>query len=179
MQVVREHYLRDDISSGSPLDPECDAESAKLSADAKQYLVVDTNVALQQVSLCAELSLQLSIHSWFVGHMLCWHRVAPYEVLGKHSGWSMLFASLQMDLLENPALEDVIILSVVLEEVKHRNASAYQRLRKLCADPARRFFVFANENHRCHEVSLCREITESSTTKAANVAALLSCWQRS
>ena len=55
-----------------------------------------------------------------------------------------------MDLLENPAIEDVIVLSVVLEEAKHRNASAYQRLRKLCADPSRRFFVFANENHRCH-----------------------------
>ena len=53
-----------------------------------------------------------------------------------------------MDLLENPAIEDVIVLSVVLEEAKHRNASAYQRLRKLCADPSRRFFVFANENHR-------------------------------
>lgn len=42
------------------------------------------------------------------------------------------------------------MLSVVLEEAKHRNASAYQRLRKLCADPSRRFFVFANENHRYH-----------------------------
>ena len=48
-QVVREHYLRDDISSGSPLDPESDADTAKLSADAKQYLVVDTNIVLQQV----------------------------------------------------------------------------------------------------------------------------------
>ncbi len=48
-QVVREHYLRDDISSGSPLDPECDAESVKLSSDAKHYLIVDTNVVLQQV----------------------------------------------------------------------------------------------------------------------------------
>lgn len=53
-----------------------------------------------------------------------------------------------MDLLENTAMEDVIVLSVVLEEVKHRNASVYQRLRKLCADATRRFFVFANENHR-------------------------------
>ena len=61
----------------------------------------------------------------------------------------------QMDLLENPALEDVIVLSVVLEEVKHRNASVYQRLRKLCADPARRFFVFANENHRCYSSLVC------------------------
>ncbi len=40
------------------------------------------------------------------------------------------------------------MLSVVLEEVKHRNASVYQRLRKLCANATRRFFVFANENHR-------------------------------
>ena len=54
-----------------------------------------------------------------------------------------------MDLLEHQALDDVIVLSVVLDEVKHRNTSVYQRLRKLCADPARRFFVFANENHRC------------------------------
>ena len=48
-KVVREHYLRDDIWSGSPLDPECDASAAKLSASAKQYLVVDTNIVLQQV----------------------------------------------------------------------------------------------------------------------------------
>jgi hypothetical protein len=47
---VREHYLRDDISSGSPLDPDADVDTVKLSADAKQYLVVDTNIVLQQVS---------------------------------------------------------------------------------------------------------------------------------
>ena len=48
-QVVREHYLRDDIWSGSPLDPESDPACNKLSADAREYLVVDTNVVLQQV----------------------------------------------------------------------------------------------------------------------------------
>ena len=48
-QVVREHYLRDDIQSGSPLDPRCDPEAAKLAADAPHYLVVDTNIVLQQV----------------------------------------------------------------------------------------------------------------------------------
>ena len=47
---MREHYLRDDIYSGSPLDPECDPSAYKLSADAAQYLVVDTNVALHQVT---------------------------------------------------------------------------------------------------------------------------------
>ncbi len=48
-QVEREHYLRDDISSGSPLDPACDAAAVKLSTDAKHYLIVDTNIVLQQV----------------------------------------------------------------------------------------------------------------------------------
>ena len=50
VQVEREHYLRDDISSGSALDPACDAAAAKLSTDAKHYLVVDTNIVLQQVT---------------------------------------------------------------------------------------------------------------------------------
>ncbi len=54
-----------------------------------------------------------------------------------------------MDLLEHTAVDDVIILSVVLDEVKHKNQSVYQRLRALCASQSRRFFVFANENHRC------------------------------
>ena len=49
-QVVREHYLRDDIHSGTPLDPSCPAESHKLSKSAVHYLVIDTNIALQQVS---------------------------------------------------------------------------------------------------------------------------------
>ena len=49
VQVVREHYLRDDIYSGSPLDPESSPSVNKLSLDASHYIVVDTNVALQQV----------------------------------------------------------------------------------------------------------------------------------
>ena len=54
----------------------------------------------------------------------------------------------QMDFLEHQAVTDVIIMSVVLDEVKHRNQSIYQRLRTLCASDTKRFFVFANENHR-------------------------------
>ncbi|DBA70092.1 TPA: hypothetical protein ACH3X2_012255 [Trebouxia sp. C0005] len=101
LKVVREHYLRDDIYSGSPLDPECDQDAVKLSASAPHYLIVDTNIVLQQ-----------------------------------------------MDFLEHQAVTDVIIMSVVLEEVKHRNQSIYQRLRTLCASDTKRFFVFANENHK-------------------------------
>lgn len=39
-------------------------------------------------------------------------------------------------------------MSVVLEEVRHQNQSAYQRLRTLTAAADRRFFVFSNEHHR-------------------------------
>jgi exosome complex exonuclease DIS3/RRP44 len=54
-----------------------------------------------------------------------------------------------MDLLEHPAVTDVVVPSVVLEEVRRRNQSAYARLRALAApDGPKRFFVFANENHR-------------------------------
>lgn len=55
---------------------------------------------------------------------------------------------LQIDFLEHAAVDDVIIMSVVLEEVRHRNASVYQRLRTLVESPSKRFFVFVNEHHR-------------------------------
>lgn len=35
--------------SGTPLDEKCDASAHKLSASAKRYLLIDTNVALHQV----------------------------------------------------------------------------------------------------------------------------------
>jgi hypothetical protein len=54
-----------------------------------------------------------------------------------------------MDLLEHPAVADVIVPSVVLEEVRARNSAAHQRLRQLIAAQPKRFFVFANEHHRC------------------------------
>ncbi|KAI3892292.1 hypothetical protein MKX03_030694 [Papaver bracteatum] len=54
----------------------------------------------------------------------------------------------QIDLLENPAMDDVVILSVVLNEVKNQNLSVYNRLRALCSNNLRRFFVFSNEHHK-------------------------------
>eukprot|EP00897_Mesotaenium_endlicherianum_P007577 jgi/Mesen1/6848/ME000351S05966 len=101
--VVKEHYLRDDISCGAIActSDVCNKDDAKLSDTAEHLLVIDTNVALHQI-----------------------------------------------DLLENAAIADVVVLSVVLEEVKHKNLSAYNRLRALCSNPLRRFFVFSNEHHR-------------------------------
>ena len=53
VKVVREHYLRDDVASGSPLDPACPPGAAVLSADAPYYTVIDANVGLRQGDLLA------------------------------------------------------------------------------------------------------------------------------
>jgi exosome complex exonuclease DIS3/RRP44 len=101
-KVVREHYLRDDISCGAASCSTCGAVEHPLSADAAAILVVDTNVVLHQI-----------------------------------------------DLLENPAIDDVVLLSVVLDEVKNKNLAVFNRIKALCSNKARRFFVFTNEHHRC------------------------------
>ncbi|GAB2254227.1 hypothetical protein Droror1_Dr00022036 [Drosera rotundifolia] len=54
----------------------------------------------------------------------------------------------QIDLLENPAIDNVVVLSVVMEEVKNKNLSVYNRVRALCSNPSRHFFVFSNEHHK-------------------------------
>jgi exosome complex exonuclease DIS3/RRP44 len=54
----------------------------------------------------------------------------------------------QIDLLENPTIEDVVLLSVMLDEVKNKNLSVFNRFKALCINKARRFYVSANEQHR-------------------------------
>eukprot|EP00884_Botryococcus_braunii_P014654 jgi/Botrbrau1/2318/Bobra.39_1s0007.1 len=123
-KVVREHYLREDIYSGSPLDPVCPPPH-RLSEDAHHYLVVDTNVVLQQISF-----------------------------------------------LEAMEVTDVIVLSTVMEEVKARDPTAYTRLRGLTNMPSRRFYVFANENHRDTYVkALPGESPNDRNDRAIRVAA--------
>jgi len=127
VKVVREHYLRDDIPCGSFACHTCDEESAKLAEGAKQYLVIDTNIALQQI-----------------------------------------------DFLENVAVEDVIIPSIVLQEVKHRGLAVYNRLRALCQDSARRFYVFANEHHR--DTFVNKEENESPNDRNDRAIRVVAAW---
>ena len=54
-----------------------------------------------------------------------------------------------MDFLEHAAIDNVIVMGVVLEEARHKNSSVYQRLRSLTDAPHRHFYVFANEHHKC------------------------------
>ncbi|KAL0912834.1 hypothetical protein M5K25_016243 [Dendrobium thyrsiflorum] len=54
----------------------------------------------------------------------------------------------QIDLLENPAINNVVVLSVVLEEVRNKNMAVYNRIKALCTNAMKNFFVFSNEHHR-------------------------------
>eukprot|EP00958_Prasinococcus_capsulatus_P026105 scaffold4595_cov415-Prasinococcus_capsulatus_cf.AAC.3 len=124
LKVVREHYTRDDLSCGSALAaPEfrgTDASQWKLSTDVSEhahYLVVDTNVALHQLTL-----------------------------------------------LEHEAVNDVVLCSTVLQEVRKNNSAAYERLRALTNAPGRRFFVFSNEHHSKTYVGQCK-LGESSNDR--------------
>jgi exosome complex exonuclease DIS3/RRP44 len=95
-------------------------EACKLSATADAYLVIDTNVALHQVTRRTTLADRR------------FSRRPPCS---------------QLDFLESPLVNDVVVLGVVQEEVRKRNAAAHARLRALLAAPSRRFFAFANEHH--------------------------------
>lgn len=103
IKVVREHYLRDDVFCGSILCKKCTQTEFRLTAQPEEghYVLLDTNVILQQI-----------------------------------------------DLLDNPALKNVIIPQTVLEEVQHRSRSIHERIRAIIADEDRHFFVFYNELRR-------------------------------
>ncbi len=168
LQVVREHYLRDDIYSGSPLDPDCPPDACKLSGEAPHYLIVDTNVALHQVCVLAAAAASACLLPLLMPLMYggpaaaipspCGCSSIPSLSAAVHGCTWLQFLHLscchlrlgcaQMDFLEHAAVTDVIVTSVVLEEVKARNAAAYQRLRQLIAAEPKRFYVFANEHHR-------------------------------
>ncbi|KAM5547021.1 exosome complex exonuclease RRP44 [Rosa sericea] len=78
----------------------------------------------------------------------------------------------QIDLIENPAIDDVVVLSIVLEEVKNRNLSVYNRLRALCSNSLRKFFVFSNEHHKdTYVTDMSGESKNDRNDRAIRVAA--------
>ncbi|XP_031495106.1 exosome complex exonuclease RRP44 homolog A [Nymphaea colorata] len=79
----------------------------------------------------------------------------------------------QIDLLENPAIKDVVLLSVVLEEVKNKNIGVYNRVRAICSNPSKNFFVFSNEHHKDTYVkAMTGESPNDRNDRAIRVATL-------
>ncbi|EGG17840.1 putative exoribonuclease [Cavenderia fasciculata] len=54
----------------------------------------------------------------------------------------------QIDLLEDPSLKNVVILTTVLDEVKNQNFTIYNRIREVIKDKTRSFYVYSNEHSK-------------------------------
>ncbi|XP_063808999.1 exosome complex exonuclease RRP44 isoform X2 [Pseudophryne corroboree] len=110
LKIVREHYLRDDITCGCQGCDECQQESTVLQLEpilqsslcqSPHYILPDTNVLLHQI-----------------------------------------------DILEDPIIQNLILLQTVLQEVRRRSAPVYKRIRDLTVNPEKHFYTFTNEHHR-------------------------------
>ncbi|KAM9365783.1 exosome complex exonuclease RRP44 [Pholidichthys leucotaenia] len=54
----------------------------------------------------------------------------------------------QIDILEDSVIRNVVILQTVLQEVRHRSAPVYKRLKDLTQNKEKHFYTFTNEHHR-------------------------------
>ncbi|XP_069495530.1 exosome complex exonuclease RRP44 isoform X1 [Ambystoma mexicanum] len=54
----------------------------------------------------------------------------------------------QIDILEDPLIQNVIILQTVLQEVRNRSGPVYKRIKDVVNNPDKHFYTFTNEHHR-------------------------------
>lgn len=52
----------------------------------------------------------------------------------------------QIDAIEDPYLENIVIPQTVLDEVKHRSSTVFKRLKEVISDKRRKIYVFVNEH---------------------------------
>ncbi|KAG7315918.1 hypothetical protein KOW79_020784 [Hemibagrus wyckioides] len=69
----------------------------------------------------------------------------------------------QIDILEDPLIRNVIILQTVLQEVRHRSAPVYKRIKDAIHDKEKHFYTFTNEHHR--DTFIEREQNESANDR--------------
>ncbi|XP_067948007.1 exosome complex exonuclease RRP44-like [Watersipora subatra] len=144
LKIVREHYLRDDIACGYPICSKC-SQNADSGMDIDHY---DTNVVDNSESV-ANSKMKTNLN-------------APSVINTLSEGLSTIFSGQsqehllipdtnvvlhQVDVLEDSKIRNVVILSTVLEEVKHQSLTIYKRLRDLIINPEKHFYVFVNEHH--------------------------------
>lgn len=73
--------------------------------------------------------------------VLTWGFLAPVPFI-------VCLCDLQIDVLEDPVIRNVIILQTVLQEVRHRSAPVYKRLKDMIHEKEKHFYTFTNEHHR-------------------------------
>ncbi|KAM8738064.1 exosome complex exonuclease RRP44 [Acanthopagrus schlegelii] len=80
----------------------------------------------------------------------------------------------QIDVLEDPVIRNVIILQTVLQEVRHRSAPVYKRLKDIIHEKEKHFYTFTNEHHR--ETFIEREPGESANDRNDRAIRMASKW---
>ena len=125
VKVVKEHYLRDDIPCGLKGCSQGCNDSIKITPedDRPGQLVLLLDPLEEDFHL-------LSVEAKYI--------LIPDTNIFLH----------HMDVIETKSFCNVVILQTVLEEVRNRSPSIYQRIRAQINRPEKRFFVFSNEHHR-------------------------------
>lgn len=121
LKIVREHYLRDDIVCGWQPCEECEALAQDQDQDQAPDRAHLNDEPLSSSELCPQP-----------------HFVLPDTNVVLH----------QIDILEDPAIQNVIILQTVLQEVRHRSAPVYKRIKDVIHNPDKHFYTFTNEHHK-------------------------------
>ncbi len=138
IKVVREHYLRDDISCGVVDCAKCEQQENDVQVQVQPRLPRPP-----PASPCPDL-----------------HRAPHLVVLDTNVVLD------QIDVLEESkgGVENVVVLQTVLDEVRRRSLPVYKRLKDIVADSQRRsYFVFVNEHHQ--ETYVQREPGESANDR--------------
>ena len=123
LKIVREHYLRDDISCGSEAINDCQEFDDENSSNR-----IKSSLSSSPTSLC---TLFPDPHYIILDTNIILNQIDILEVSGKEGGF-----------------QNVIVLQTVLEEVRHRSSPIYKRLRDIISDVSRNFYVFINEHHK-------------------------------
>ena len=125
VKVVKEHYLRDDIP--------CGLKGCQLGCNDSIKITPEDDRPGQLVLLLDPLDEDCHLLNFDTAYIL----IPDTNIFLHH-----------MDVIETRAFCNMVVLQTVLEEVRNRSPSIYQRIRALVNRPEKRFFVFSNEHHR-------------------------------
>ncbi|KAI8321346.1 RNB-domain-containing protein [Martensiomyces pterosporus] len=138
VRTVKEHYLRDDITCGYE---EC---KHKVCEHALKEAQNEGKPHVAGVNTVAPLSASPRDSVKWGQHYLIPDTNAFVN---------------QIDILERPIINNVIVLSTVLDELRGLSMAVYNRVRAIVREHERRWFVFSNEHHR--ETFIDRAASES------------------
>ncbi|EFA82959.1 putative exoribonuclease [Heterostelium album PN500] len=82
----------------------------------------------------------------------------------------------QIDLLEDPTIKNVVILTTVLDEVKSQNFPIYNRLREIIKNQQRQFYVYSNEHSKY--TAITRDNGETSNDRNDRAIRVATEWYR-